>query len=131
MLYLDFSFFAGAELCVKMSKKGVFSGPYFPAFEMNTERYFVLLRIQSKCGKYGPEKTPHLDTFHTVAGTARTSEGELRKNKLQLQAYFISNTFISNARLKLAENQASKLSNTLWLNCCYLKIIRFLHPRYH
>ena len=100
MLYLDFSFFAGAELCVKMSKKRVFSGPY-------------------------------LDTFHTVAGTTRTSEGELRKNKLQLQAYFISNTFISNARLKLVENQASKLSNALWLNCCYLKIIRFLHPRYH
>ena len=27
--------------------------PKFPAFELNT-------------GKYGPEKTPYLDTFHTV-----------------------------------------------------------------
>ena len=37
----------------KVSKYGVFSGPYFPAFGLNT-------------GKYGPEKTPYLDTFHAV-----------------------------------------------------------------
>ena len=30
-----------------------FSGPYFPVFCPNT-------------GKYGPVKTPYLDTFHTV-----------------------------------------------------------------
>ena len=33
-------------------------------------------------------------------------------------------------RLKLAKNQA-KLSNTLGLNFCYLKIIRILYPRCH
>ena len=32
---------------------GVFSGPYFPAFWQNM-------------GKYEPEKTPYLDTFHVV-----------------------------------------------------------------
>ena len=39
----------------KVSKYGVFSGPYFPVFGLNT-------------GKYGPEKTTHLDTytFHAV-----------------------------------------------------------------
>ena len=37
----------------KGSKYGVFSGPYFPKFGLNT-------------GKYGPEKTPYLDTFHAV-----------------------------------------------------------------
>ena len=36
-----------------MSKYGVFSSPYFLVFSANT-------------GKYGPEKTPYLDTFHTV-----------------------------------------------------------------
>ena len=36
-----------------MSKYGVISGPYFPVFGLNT-------------GKYGPEKTPYLDTFHAV-----------------------------------------------------------------
>ena len=36
-----------------MSKYGVISGPYFPAFGLST-------------GNYGPEKTLYLDTFHTV-----------------------------------------------------------------
>ena len=39
--------------CMKMSKYGVFSGPYFPIFNPNT-------------GKCGPENTPYLDTFHLV-----------------------------------------------------------------
>ena len=37
----------------KVFKYGVFSGPYFPVFGLNT-------------GKYGPEKTSYLDTFHAV-----------------------------------------------------------------
>ena len=36
-----------------MSKYGVISGPYFPVFSPNT-------------GKYGPEITPYLKTFHVV-----------------------------------------------------------------
>ena len=36
-----------------MSKYRVFSGPYFPVFSPIT-------------GKYGPEKTPYLDTFYAV-----------------------------------------------------------------
>ena len=35
---------------------GVFSGPYFPAFKVNTERYGVSLRIQSECGKIWTRK---------------------------------------------------------------------------
>ena len=38
----------------KVSKNGVISGPYFPVFGLNT-------------GKYGPEITPYLDTFHAVS----------------------------------------------------------------
>ena len=37
----------------KESKYGNFSGPYFPVSGLNT-------------GKYGPEKTSYLDTFHEV-----------------------------------------------------------------
>ena len=44
----------------KVSKYGVFSGPYFPVFSPNT-------------GKYGPD-TPYLDTFYAV-----------RPNKIQCQ----------------------------------------------
>ena len=38
----------------KVSKYGVISSPYFPVFSPNT-------------GKYGPEITPYLDTFHAVS----------------------------------------------------------------
>ena len=38
-------------------------GPYFPAIGLNTERYEV---FSSNAGKYGPGKTPYLETFHAV-----------------------------------------------------------------
>ena len=37
----------------KVSRYGLISGPYFPVFGL-------------KIGKYGPEITPYLDTFHAV-----------------------------------------------------------------
>ena len=43
-----------------------FFGPYFPAFRLNMERYEV---------KYGPEKTPYLDTFHVVQPLEDTGFG--------------------------------------------------------
>ena len=39
----------------EVSKYGVFSGPYFPVFGLNTHT-----------GKYEPETTSYLDTFHAV-----------------------------------------------------------------
>ena len=44
-----------------------FSGPYFPAFGLNSERYSVYLRIQSECGNVRARKTPNKDTFHAVS----------------------------------------------------------------
>ena len=41
---------------LKVPKYKVLSGPYFPVFELDT-------------GKYGPEKTPYLDTFQAVRYT--------------------------------------------------------------
>ena len=41
----------------KVSKYGAISAPYFPVFSPNT-------------GKYGPEITPYLSTFHAVHGDA-------------------------------------------------------------
>ena len=49
-----------------------FSSPYFPAFGLNMERYLVSLRFSPNVGKYGLEKTPYLDTFHTVKERAKT-----------------------------------------------------------
>ena len=50
----------------KVSNYGLFSGPYFPAFGLNTERYSYPSIFSPNAGKYGQEKTPYLDTFHAV-----------------------------------------------------------------
>ena len=44
----------------KVSKYGVISGPYFLVFGLKT-------------GKYRPEKTPYLDTFHTMVDIGMAS----------------------------------------------------------
>ena len=49
----SFSLYLLMNTAWRVSKYGVFSSPYFPVFI-------------SKAGKYGPEKTPYLDTFHTL-----------------------------------------------------------------
>ena len=41
-----------------------FSGSYFFAFGLNTERYFVSLRILSEYGKIRTRKSPNINTFH-------------------------------------------------------------------
>ena len=49
---------------IKSVRVRSFSGPYFPAFGLNTEVYSVNLHIQSECGKIRPRKTPNADTFY-------------------------------------------------------------------
>ena len=46
---------------VKSARIRSYSVPYFPAFELNTERYGVSLYIQSECGKMR-----NTDTFRAV-----------------------------------------------------------------
>ena len=50
--------------CVKSIRIRSFSGPDFPAFGLNTERYRLFFRIQHECGKIRTRKTPDTDTFH-------------------------------------------------------------------
>ena len=59
-----------------MSKYGVFSGPYFPVFSPNIE-------------KYGPEKTPYLDTFHEM-----TYDGTFLQKELIKAAIYTKNSTI-------------------------------------
>ena len=46
--------------CVRSARILSFSGPHFPAFGLNTERYGVSLRIQSECGKIPTRNTARL-----------------------------------------------------------------------
>ena len=65
--------------CVKSVRIWNFSGTYFPAFRVNTERYSVSLCIQSECGKIRTRITPNMDTFHAVF-----------KFKLQVAFYLVN-----------------------------------------
>ena len=53
--------------CLKSVRIWSFSGSYFPAFTLNTERCSLSLRTQSNIGKIRTGKTPNTDTFHTVS----------------------------------------------------------------
>ena len=44
-----------------------FSGPYFPEFRLNTERYSVSLSIQSKYCKTRSRKTQSMNAFYPVS----------------------------------------------------------------
>ena len=52
--------------CLKSARIRSYSGPHFPAFGLNAERYLVSLCIQSKCGKIWTRITSKTDTFHSV-----------------------------------------------------------------
>ena len=51
-----------------LRKKCPYSGPHFPTFGLNTGRYSLSFRIQSKCGEMRTRITPNTDTFHAVKG---------------------------------------------------------------
>ena len=50
--------------CVRSVRIRGYFGPHFSAFGLNTERYSVSLRIQSKCRKMRTRITPNTDTFY-------------------------------------------------------------------
>ena len=52
--------------CVKSVRIRSYSGPHFPAFGLNTERYRVSLRILSECEKMPTRITPNTNTFYAV-----------------------------------------------------------------
>ena len=51
---------------MKSARIKSFSGPYFPAFGLNTETYYVNIRIQSEWRYMQTRKTPNTDTFYVA-----------------------------------------------------------------
>ena len=47
-----------------------YSGPHFPAFGLNTERYGVSLRIRCKCGKMRTRISPNTDIFYAAISSS-------------------------------------------------------------
>ena len=58
--------------CIQSVRIQSYSGPYFPAFGLNTEGHSVSLRIKSKCGGIRTRITPNTDTFQAVKCTKIT-----------------------------------------------------------
>ena len=56
-----------SSYCVKSERILSYSGPHFPAFGLNTERYGVSLHIQSECRKMRTRVNPNTDTFQAVS----------------------------------------------------------------
>ena len=84
--YTNIYFFRHIGHCVKSVCIRSSSGPYFPAFGMNTERYGVSFHIQSECGKIRTRKTPNTDTFDAVS-----------VSYIQFVQYFHAESLISRA----------------------------------
>ena len=57
---------AKAKYRVKSVRIRSYSGRYFPAFRLNTERHFVYLHIQYEYGKIRTRITPNTDSFYAV-----------------------------------------------------------------
>ena len=64
--YYDQKCITGEIHCLKSVHIWSYSGPYFPAFGLNMERYSASLNIQSKCRKIRTRITPNTDTFYAV-----------------------------------------------------------------
>ena len=64
-----FGCYADTSNCVKCVRIRRYSGPHFPAFRLNTERYGESLHIQSECEKVRTRVTPNTDTFYAVRDT--------------------------------------------------------------
>ena len=52
--------------CVKSIRIRSYSGPHFPAFGQNTERYSASIRIQSECGRIRTRISPSTNTFYAT-----------------------------------------------------------------
>ena len=60
-IFIFLTHFYHGDLCVKGVRIQSYFGPHFLAFGLNTERYGVSLRIQSKYGKYLSVFNPNAD----------------------------------------------------------------------
>ena len=60
--------------CENVSKYGLFSGLYFPAFGLNMERYEVSLCVQSECRKMQTRKNSVFGHFSHSEKVKKTSK---------------------------------------------------------
>ena len=77
LIIISFSFILH---CVKSVLIRRYSGPHFPAFGLDTERYSISLLIQFKYGKMRTRITPNTNTFYAVLLTGGWSMNQYEEN---------------------------------------------------
>ena len=75
-----------SALCEKCRFRS-FSGPYFPAFGLNTEKHSLSRRVQYEYGNIRTRKAPNTDTFYAVV------QFQFLKNKANTILMYLRNTF--------------------------------------
>ena len=88
--------------CVKSVRIQSYSGPYFPAFGLNS------LRIQSECGKIRTRITPNKDTFCTVTLYSKPADSHL-----YLEASSCHRKYSKNDIIKDAVHRLRKICSTM------------------
>ena len=92
--------------CVKSVRIRSFSGLYFSAFRLNTERYGVSLSIQSECWKYGPENSKY-GHFYSVKTLEKFTWNQVHQIWLRY-VVFIKHSPIGHNHLKIFKNNIWK-----------------------
>ena len=83
--------------CVKGVRIRSYSGPYFPVFGLNTERY-VSFRIQSEFGEIRTRISPNTDTFYAVTMLKQKTGLEANKTWNKLTVIALTNANFQYAR---------------------------------
>ena len=83
-------FYIGYPHCVKSVQIRSFSGPYFPAFGLNTERYNVSVCIQSECGKIQTRKNSIFGHFSYSACAHKQAAIGVQISTMQTQGVEIT-----------------------------------------
>ena len=80
-------YLASLALCEMCPNKEFFSGPYFPAFRLNTDRYEVSLRIQSEWGKIWTRKNSVFGHFSLSEETTLATPSPDKISNLQSELH--------------------------------------------
>ena len=104
-----------------------YSGPYFPAYRLNTERYGVSFRIQSECEKNADpnnSKYGHLEN--------RVHHNLFCKCRSSLRRFSFKKVFLKLSQ-NLGESTCSKVSflkkklkKRIWHRCFFVTFAKFL-----
>ena len=106
-------------ISVRHSVKSVhirsYSGPYFPAFGLNTEKYSVSLRIQSECGKIRTRKSSVSGHFSRCGFIQKWIN--LTNQQFEAENSFLYQSHLS-SQLNDLSDQTEIIRNLLEIICC-------------